>query len=98
MLQRMKETERPLGGSLAQSPSHLHTYLKILQHCLLTVAAFLSKTWQMTHSDCRLIVFSFNESDERSADQVYSEVSQVTEQHQLHHRPAVICHNCSCDL
>ena len=74
------ENEGERDGCLAQSPSHLHTYLKILLHWLLTVAAFLSKTGQMTHSDYRLIVFSFNKSDERSADQVYSEVSQATEQ------------------
>ena len=75
------ERERWSGGCLAHRPSHLHTYLKILQHCLLTVAAFPSKTGPMTRSDYRLIMFSFNKSDERSGDQVYSEVSQAAEQH-----------------
>lgn len=46
-----------MGGCLAHGPSHVHTYLKILQHCLLTVvvAAFLSKTGQVTHSGFNLI-------------------------------------------
>lgn len=32
MLQKMKE-----GGRLANGPSRIHAYLKILQHCLLAV-------------------------------------------------------------
>lgn len=71
MLQKTRR-EKQSGGCLAHGPSHVFTYLKILQHCLLTVAAITSKTGPMTHSDYRLIVFSSNKSDERSGDQVYS--------------------------
>lgn len=48
-----------MGSCLAHSPSHVHTYLKILQHCLPAVAAFRSKTGLMTGCD-HLIMLSFN--------------------------------------
>lgn len=49
-----------MGGCLAHSPSHVHTYLKILQHCLLAVAAFRRKTGRMTQGDYHLLMVSFN--------------------------------------
>lgn len=53
--------EKWLGGCLARSPSRVRTYLEILRHCLLAVAAFRSKTGPMTRCDYHLIMLSLNE-------------------------------------
>lgn len=73
MLQKMKAraTLGRLPGTPPISCAHIPSDT-VLQHCLLATAAFLSELRQMTHGDYRMIMFSFNKSDARSADQVLS--------------------------
>lgn len=84
--------EKWLGGFPALRQSHLHTYLNILQHCLLSVAAFPPKwplitIWWCLH-ELRLMIWCSNVQWSQSSDRAA----------QLHHRPAVICHDRSRDL
>lgn len=71
------------GWEVVWQRAHL-IYTHTLRYCCIVYSLllhFYPKTVQMTHSDYRLIMLSFNKSDERSGDQVYSKVSQAAEQH-----------------